>query len=98
MVSSPCLSPIAPPLPASRVPPSPRSRGEGWGRGRPRRSGSLPAREGVATRLAVWRETVSRERFLDAVVKHADLADAASLPAARDLAAEFARDAHELLD
>src|SRR6516164_4764084 len=68
-----------------------RSPGVGW-------SGRLALLDAVPTRWAVRREAVLGERLLDAVIKHADLADAARLLAAGDLATEFARNAHQLLD
>src|SRR5215469_3720836 len=68
-----------------------RSPGVGW-------SGRLALLDAVPTRWAVRREAVLGERLLDAVIKHADLADAARLFAAGDLTTEFAGNAHELLD
>src|SRR4029453_3541100 len=51
-----------------------------------------------ALRLAVRRKAVRRERFVDVVVELADAADAARLGAVGNVAAELARNAHELLD
>src|SRR5262245_20043203 len=55
-------------------------------------------RKTALLRHAVGRKAVLRQRFLDAVVEHVDLADAARFLAGRDLAANLTRDAHELLD
>src|SRR5271155_447203 len=54
------------------------------------RSSGLAALDPLAAGGTVRREAVPRQRLFDAVVKHADFADAARLHAAGDLAAEFA--------
>src|SRR2546421_1611924 len=56
------------------------------------------AQVALEPRPGIGRETVLRQRLLDAVVEHADLADLARLLSGGDLAAEFARQAHQLLD
>src|SRR6187549_2520771 len=60
-------------------------------------SGRL-AQEALLPALRVGREAVGRQRLLDGVVEDADLADLARFLAGGDFAAEFARDAHQLLD
>ena len=47
---------------------------------------------------AVRRKAILRQRLFDAVVEGADLQDLLRFLAARDLSAEFTRDAHQLFD
>ena len=53
-------------------------------------SGRFALLEAVTARRAVGRKAVLGERLLDAVIEHADFADAPCVAAARDLATEFA--------
>jgi hypothetical protein len=81
-----CGDPPHPPVAERRGPPS-RKRAE---RGKCGLSGRFALHEAVTPRRAVGRKAVLGERLLDAVIEHADFADAPCVAAARDLATEFA--------